>query len=82
MGPLWQQIAVYAVLVIAGAIAVWSGINAWRAIRRGECGHCSGCNGQRVDAASAPADAKERIVFLPSDDLRRSAAMGRREKAS
>lgn len=72
MSPLWQQIAVYAMLVIAGAIALWSGISAWRAIRRGECGHCPGCEpqppAQQLD--SLPERSKERVVFLPSDDLR------------
>ncbi len=80
MGPLWQHIAVYLMLVIAGAIAIWSGISAWQAIKRGECGSCPGCNGQPRDAGSAPPDAKERLVFLPSDDLRRHVAAGKRNR--
>ena len=70
MGPIWQQVVVYAILAIAGAIAVWTGVSAWRAIRRGECGHCPGCGGEAADMTSAPANGKERLVFLPSDDLR------------
>ncbi len=82
MGPIWQQVAVYAILAIAGAIAVWSGVSAWRAVRRGECGHCPGCNGEPVDASSASPEAKERLVFLPMDDLRRSAARGKQNQLS
>jgi hypothetical protein len=79
---MWQQVVVYAILVVAGAITVWSGISAWRAIRRGECGHCPGCNGEPADASSVPTNAKERLVFLPADDLRRSAARGQRNRLS
>ena len=82
MGQIWQQVVVYAILAVAGVIAVWWGISAWRAIRRGECGHCPGCNGQPVDASSASPDAKERLVFLPTDDLRRSAARGKQKRLS
>jgi len=82
MNAIWQQVVVYAILAVAGAIAVWSGISAWRAIRRGECGHCPGCSGEPEDVSSAPANAKERLVFLPTDDLRRSAARGKQERIS
>ena len=74
MSSMWQHVAVYGILLIAAAITVWSGISSWRAIRRGECGRCPGCSGEPDDVSSAPADAKERLVFLPGDDLRRSLA--------
>lgn len=78
MTEAWQQIAVWGMIAIAAVVAVYSGINAWRAIRRGECGSCPACGGQTQSDLPLDPKKKERIVFLPADDLR----LGARSKRS
>lgn len=64
-------LVVVAVLLALGSVVMYA-IRAWRALQRGECGHCASCGGQsRQDVTDVPVTRKERLVFLPASHLRR-----------
>jgi len=70
MSEAWQQIAVWTMIALAAAYAVYSGISAWRSLRKGECNACSKCGSGHFSAK--PAGGGDRVVFLPADQLRAS----------